>query len=267
MKRPPSGGDGLASMSPGQSPDAVARRHDLADDLAGGQVAHQLLGAGVAEGAGQRAADLRGDAQRAAVLFRDVDHLDLVAGAALIGRQAQQPLAGAVIRDLLGHDLGAADDEGLLETFAQVARDVGHFGEVLHAAMVDPVPDLPGPHAPLLLGDAGKAQGLGQSVAGQADQGGPRVVRDIARRRFEGIENGRHARRHSTGWRRETVWPICRRRRSWPGRRRCLPASRCRWWPCRARRCRKSSAPCRSSSPRRSSSRSPACRPRRHRHW
>ena len=38
----------------------VARDHDLADDLACGQIAHQFLRACVAEGTGQRAADLRG---------------------------------------------------------------------------------------------------------------------------------------------------------------------------------------------------------------
>ncbi len=36
----------------------VARHHDLADDLAGGEIAHQPLGAGVAERAVERAADL-----------------------------------------------------------------------------------------------------------------------------------------------------------------------------------------------------------------
>ena len=56
----------------------VARHHHLADDLAGREVAHQPLRAGVAERAGQRAADLARDAQRAAIGFRDVDALDLV---------------------------------------------------------------------------------------------------------------------------------------------------------------------------------------------
>ena len=43
--------------------EVVAGDHDLADDLGGGQVAHQPLGAGVAEGAGQRAADLAMETQ------------------------------------------------------------------------------------------------------------------------------------------------------------------------------------------------------------
>ena len=56
----------------------IARQHDLTDNLGRGQVAHQFLRAGVAEGTGQRAAHLRGDAQRAAVGFGDIDHLDLM---------------------------------------------------------------------------------------------------------------------------------------------------------------------------------------------
>jgi hypothetical protein len=40
----------------------VARQHDLADDLARRQVAHEALGAGMAERAVERAADLTGNA-------------------------------------------------------------------------------------------------------------------------------------------------------------------------------------------------------------
>ena len=86
----------------------VARQQHLADDLLRRQVAHQLLRAGMAEGAGERAADLAGEAERAAPLLRDVDrlHLDRAAGAAR--RKAQQPLARAVLGDLLGDDLRPA---------------------------------------------------------------------------------------------------------------------------------------------------------------
>jgi hypothetical protein len=73
----------------------VARHHDLADDLARGEVAHQLLRAGVAEGTGQRAADLARNAQRAAILLGDVDDLDLVPAG-----DAHEVFARAVVRDL-----------------------------------------------------------------------------------------------------------------------------------------------------------------------
>jgi hypothetical protein len=73
----------------------VAREHDLADDLGRGQVAHQLLGAGVAERTGQRAAHLAGDAERAAPVLGDVDGLHLVPAG-----DAEQILARAVGRDL-----------------------------------------------------------------------------------------------------------------------------------------------------------------------
>ena len=73
----------------------VARQHHLADDLGGVEIAHQALRAGVAEVAGERAADLRRDAERAAILFGDVDAFDLLP----VG-EAQQPFARAVRRGL-----------------------------------------------------------------------------------------------------------------------------------------------------------------------
>ena len=86
--------------------EVVAGDEDLADDLGGGQVAHQPLGAGVAERAGQRAPDLARHAERAAVLLGDVDGLDLVPAG-----DAQQVLARPVRRDLPGDDLGPLDRE------------------------------------------------------------------------------------------------------------------------------------------------------------
>ena len=74
----------------------VAGEHDLADDLAGVEIADQPHRAGMAEAAIERAADLARDAQRAAVRVGDEHHLEIVA----VGG-AQQPFAGAVGRDLL----------------------------------------------------------------------------------------------------------------------------------------------------------------------
>ena len=73
----------------------------LADDLAGREVAVEALLAGRAERAVERAARLRRDAQRAAVVLGDVDRLDRVAVA-----DVEQPLARAVGRG------GVADDRG-----------------------------------------------------------------------------------------------------------------------------------------------------------
>ena len=96
--------------------EAIARHHDLADDLAGGEVAHQPLRAGVAERAGQRAADLRGNAQRAAVGFGNIDALDLMRLLeGIAARQPQQPFAGAVVGDLLGDHFGPVDGKMLLQ--------------------------------------------------------------------------------------------------------------------------------------------------------
>ena len=71
----------------------AVRQPHLADDLGGGEVAVEALLRGRAERAVERAAHLRGDAQRAAVFLGDVDHLEGLAVAA-----RQQPLARAVGR-------------------------------------------------------------------------------------------------------------------------------------------------------------------------
>ena len=57
--------------------DAIAGEQDLADDLRHLEVAHQALRAGVAERAGERAADLARDAQGATVDLGYVDGFDL----------------------------------------------------------------------------------------------------------------------------------------------------------------------------------------------
>ena len=142
----------------------------LADDLACGQIAHELLRAGVAEAAGQRAADLARNAQGAAVFLGDIDGLDLLPAAARVGGEPQQPFAGAVGGNLLGDDLKPADAEMLVQRLAQLLGDIGHGGEGGDAAMIDPAPDLAHAHAALPLGHAGKAQRRGQFVAAEANQ-------------------------------------------------------------------------------------------------
>jgi hypothetical protein len=131
----------------------VAGDEDLADNLGRGQVAHQPLGAGVAEGTGERAADLGGDAERAAILLGDVDGLDLVAAG-----DAQQVLAGAVGRDLPGDELWPLDGEMRGEERAVVAGEIAHRCEVGDAAAVDPLPDLARAHGHLVFGRAGGDQ-------------------------------------------------------------------------------------------------------------
>ena len=66
----------------------------------------------------------RGNAQGAAVFFGNVDGFDFVALAALVGRQAQEPLHRAVRGFLLGDDFGAGNLESLVQLFAQVAGDM-----------------------------------------------------------------------------------------------------------------------------------------------
>ncbi len=59
--------------------EVITGQHHLTDDLGSGEVADELLRARMAERTSQRAADLRRDAERPAILFGDIDDLDLVA--------------------------------------------------------------------------------------------------------------------------------------------------------------------------------------------
>src|SRR4029450_8093114 len=109
--------------------EAVACEHDLAHDLAGGEIAHQALCSGMAERAGERAADLARDAERAAVSLGDVDAFDLVRLlAGMLAGGAEEPLARAVDRGLLGHDLRPREREMRVERRAQLLRHAGHRG-------------------------------------------------------------------------------------------------------------------------------------------
>ena len=168
---------------------AVARHHELADDLGRRQVAHQGLRAGVAEAAGERAADLARDADRAAILLGDVDRLGLVA----VG-EAQQPFARAVGRALLGDDLGPLDHEQLGQAVTRLLGDVGHAAEIGHAMPVDPLPDLAG--AERL--QPGLDQGGLQVLARQADQVAAQVVAAAPGGRLGDLQRlggqGRHGR-------------------------------------------------------------------------
>ena len=179
--------------------ETVARDHDLADDLAGREVAHQPLRAGVAERAGERATDLAGDAQRAAVGLGDVDAFDLVRAlvqtfARALAGQPQKPFARAVDRDLLGNDFRAREREVPIEAGAQLFRHAGHGIEMGGAAHVEPVPELLHPHLALRRRHAETAQRLRQLGTRQAHQRGL-VRRHVAlERRLFDEARGRCAR-------------------------------------------------------------------------
>src|SRR3546814_15149722 len=79
----------------------------------------------MAELAGEGAADLAGDAERAAVFLGDVDRLDLLA----VGK-AEQPLARAVLGDLGQGDVRTAHRAGRGQALAEVLGKGGHGGEV-----------------------------------------------------------------------------------------------------------------------------------------
>jgi len=169
-------GEPTVLLGRGPFAELVPGHLDLGDDLGRGQVAHQGLGARVAEGAVQRAAHLAGDAQGAGPTdIRNVDGLDLHARS-----HADQPLPGPVYRDLAFDHLGAGKVEGAGQGGPQFLGHVGHAVEVRDPVVVHPAPELCGAH-PGLLGrhEAGLDQGVGQGGPGQA-----REVRPSHRRGF-----------------------------------------------------------------------------------
>jgi len=149
----------------------VARHHHLADDFRRGEVADQLLRAGVAEGAGEGAADLGRDAKGPTVGFRNVDDFDLMPA-----RDADQILARAIRRHLPRHHLGQLDHEMLGQQGAVILGQIGHRREIADAEVIDPLPDLPQPHLGLLFGRARRHKRLAQLLARQADDIGPALL-------------------------------------------------------------------------------------------
>src|SRR5258708_37262183 len=85
--------------SPGPIAETIAGHHDLADDFARRQIAHQPLGAGMAERSIERAADLPRYAKGAAPGLRYV-HARHFVQPLIVSRQPHQPRSRAVDRHL-----------------------------------------------------------------------------------------------------------------------------------------------------------------------
>src|SRR5438067_10393963 len=110
------------------------------DDLGGAEVAVEALLRGGAERAVERTADLGGDAERPAVGLGNEHHLE-----GLTRVRPEQPLAGAVRGAPHGEDLRCAHLGQRVEPRAQLLREIGHAGEGVDAALVDPVHQLARP--------------------------------------------------------------------------------------------------------------------------
>ena len=116
--------------------DVFGKPH-LDDNFAGGEVAVKARVASGAEGAGQGAACLRGDAEGAAVVFRDKDGFDAVAAVV-----AENPFACAVAGGFVGDDGREAQFGDVFQFFAQRFAEVGHRVKVGDALVVNPFQQL-----------------------------------------------------------------------------------------------------------------------------
>jgi hypothetical protein len=135
------GDDPLAGRQLQPLAQPVLGKPQLGQDLAGAQVAAEALVAGGAEAAAHGATGLGGHAQRAAVVLGDEHGLDGVAAA-----HVEQPLGGAVGRDLLGqHRQARISARPASFSRRDLARSV--MDEVLRALLVNPAEELGGAKA------------------------------------------------------------------------------------------------------------------------
>ena len=143
----------------------VARHHDLTNNLACGQVAHQFLCAGMAERTSQRATHLAGNAQRAAIHLGDIDDLDFMAA-----RDAHKVFPRSIGRDIAAHHFGDLDHEMLGQFGAIALGQIGHDVEITRTPDIKPLPDLGDPHLGLLLRGSRRDQRRAHPIARQPNQ-------------------------------------------------------------------------------------------------
>ena len=144
----------------------VAGNNDLAHNFLGGQIAHQLLRAGMTEGAIQRAADLARDAQSAG--FAHIWDEDALAFDTRL--EPHQPFLSAVDRDLMVGEVWPVQMIVFRQLLSQVLRDIGHRHEILAAHMMGPAADLFGAHTGFLRRHAKRFHLCFQRRQGQACQ-------------------------------------------------------------------------------------------------
>ena len=137
----------------------------LANDFRRAQVAVETLSARGAESTCQGAADLGGDAQRAAVGFRDEDGLDRVALTDI-----EQPLARAVGRNGIANRHRATNLRLLRQAQAQRLGHVSHLPEIVATAAMHPAQHLASPERLLAQAREPCSQAFGVEVE-QIDHG------------------------------------------------------------------------------------------------
>ena len=145
--------------------------------------------------AGERAADLARDAERAAVLLGD----DRRSRSRLaVGARRSSHLRVPSTGDLLGDDLRPREGEARRKLRTEILGDVGHGEEVGHAPHIEPAPKLACAHARLPLANAQLRHPRGKLGAAEPDQGGVRLRRAGAGRRdFAGRRRHGHDARAS----------------------------------------------------------------------
>ena len=116
----------------------------------------------MAERTRQRATDLTRDTKRAPVGFRDIDDFDLMAAC-----NPYEIFARAIVGNVLGNYLWHRHHEVVSQLGAVVLGEIGHFREIAHTPVIDPLPNLIDAHLGLLFRRTNRDQGLFQLRTGQ----------------------------------------------------------------------------------------------------
>src|SRR5262249_1694743 len=144
---------------------------------------HQPLGAGMAERAIERAADLARYAKGASPCLRYVDTFHFMRPL-IFSRQPQQPFSRAVDRHLLSDDLWPRDGEPVFKRGAQLLGYAGHGVERGGAADVEPMPKLLAAHFALCRRHANLAKRRRKLRTRPADERGPVRIHIALQRRL-----------------------------------------------------------------------------------
>ena len=172
-RRPVEGTDALlAGAPPGWSPRRSRAARIWPTISSAVRLRTSVLGAGMAKGAGERAADLARQTQCAAAFLGNVHGLDVDWPSGATGGEPKEPFSRSVLGNLLGDDLRAGNRKGLGECRAKFLGDIGHDAKIRGAAEIYPMPDLTGAHSRLTIRHAGDAKRCGKFVARQADERG-----------------------------------------------------------------------------------------------
>ena len=158
-----------ATFSSGPIVNPIAGQQQLPNNFTGLKIAHQGLRSGMAKRAIQGAADLRGNAKRAAICFRNINRLNFRwLDLRTPPWQPQQPFARAISRNLFADNLWSIQRKSRRQLRAQFLGNIAHVVKRDRAMNIDPAPELVYAHPQFIFWHAEHAQSIAQPCATKA---------------------------------------------------------------------------------------------------